>query len=143
MNPTTRRFLLLGLFGAIAMLGGRLTQGDLDPSTVGASPLGRKAPYRIEVTLDAPNLVRPFVHTVPLTRSQYEDVRFDTKKYRKRAIDEARVELAKKLGYTQDLYGAATKYENSKVREVLLIDSARENRRDGRVSILRDNPIPL
>lgn len=144
MNPENRRrALALGAFVALAALLQTSGTGGVSSQDLGASPAGRRAPFEIRVVLETPDLPRRFEHVVPLTRAQAEEVRFSPKRHRDRALKKAQQELARKLGYDPALFSSTElgRVGNSKVVDILLIETAKESRPEGRVSIRLGNPI--
>ena len=144
MKPDTRRrALTLGAFVALAALFGGAGPGGVSSQDLGASPAGRRAPFEIRVILETRELPRRFEHVVPLTRAQFEDVRFSPKRPRDRALKKARQALARKLGYDPQIFSSRelTQIGNSKVIDILLIETAKESRPEGRISIRRGTPI--
>lgn len=136
-----RRAGFLGAFlGAAAMLS-IYAPGATDTRSLGASPAGRRAPYELVVTLESPDLPRVFEHTIALTRSQYEDVRFSPRKARKKALKKAQKALAKKLGYDEAVFTDSAKLSNARLKDIELVDTRREHHPEGRVSIRRDGAI--
>jgi hypothetical protein len=137
-----KRLPVLAFFLVAAFLASNFSNSKVQSEDVGASPLGGRYPYKAVVTLNQPDVHQHFEHAVPMTRSEYNDVRFSTKKFRTRVIKEARKALAKKLGYTQAVYGnQASQIENATVVDVELVEIRKENRSDGRISILREDSI--
>jgi hypothetical protein len=144
MRPENRRrALTLGAFVALAALFGGAGPGGVTSQDLGASPAGRRAPFEIRVILETRELPRRFEHVVPLTRAQYEQVRFSPKRHRDRALKKARQELARKLGYDPQLFSSRelAQVGNSKVVDILLIETAKESRPGGRMSIRQGTPI--
>lgn len=138
-----RRALALGAFVALAALFGGAGPGGVTSQDLAASPAGRRAPFEIRVILETRELPRRFEHVVPLTRAQYEQVRFSSKRPRDRALKKARQALARKLGYDPQLFNSRelSQIGNAKVIDILLIETAKESRPEGRVSIRRGAPI--
>lgn len=138
-----RRALALGSFVAFAALFGGAGPGGVTSQDLAASPAGRRAPFEIRVILETRELPRRFEHVIPLTRAQYEQVRFSPKRPRDRAVKKARKALAKKLGYDPALFNTQelTRVGNAKLIDVVLIETAKESRPEGRVSIRQGNPV--
>ncbi len=139
MNETKsyRNYLIAGFLALAAALS---LYGPIPSGSAGASPVGRRAPFELVVTLKTDDLPRPFEHTISLTRSQYEDVRFSPQKAKKKALKQAHEALSKKLGLSRLGRGTA-KLTNATVVDVVLVDTKKESRRGGRISILRNNTV--
>lgn len=143
MNEQSKsRLPVLAFFLVVAFVANYMTSNQIQSGDVGASPLGGRYPYKAVVTLDQADLRAPFEHSVPMTRREYNDVRFSTRRFRKRVIKEARKALAKKLGYDKAVYsGQGNRIENSRVLDVELVEVRKENRKDGRISILKEDSV--
>jgi hypothetical protein len=142
MKELKKRLPVLALFLMVAFFASSLTTRNIRGGDVGATPMGGRYPYKVVVTLESTAVRQPFEFTMPLTRREYNDVRFSTKKFRKRAVKEARKALARKLGYDQATYGRnASELENARLVDVELVEIRKQNRRDGRISILRDDAV--
>lgn len=135
-----KRSLTLAL-GLVALTYFGTKAGDpVSPEGLGASPAGARqtTPYEILVTLEAPDLQRSFEHHVPLTRSEYNKVRFSPRRQKDKAIRAARERLARKKGYTGEAFGDdARKLSNAKVVDVVLVDQ----RANKRISLLTQRAI--